>query len=112
MGTFGYAASFEQFHPTDLLGWSKRAEQNGFSSVMASDHFHPWLEIQGHSPFAWSVLGAIASTTTARNQEEPRHRSPGLASARGPGELSARAGDRRTAPAAQYPSPRSAPGRR
>jgi len=29
-----------------------------------SDHYHPWLEAQGHSSFTWSVLGAIAARTT------------------------------------------------
>jgi G6PDH family F420-dependent oxidoreductase len=66
MGTFGYAASFEQFHPTDLLNWSKRAEQNGFTSVMASDHFHPWVPSQGHSAFVWSWMGALGATTGLR----------------------------------------------
>ena len=27
MGIIGYAASFEQFHPTDMLNWSQQAEQ-------------------------------------------------------------------------------------
>jgi coenzyme F420-dependent glucose-6-phosphate dehydrogenase len=43
LGVIGYAASFEQFHPTDMLTWSKQAEQAGFGAVMASDHFHPWV---------------------------------------------------------------------
>ena len=28
-----------------------------------SDHFHPWLESQGQSPFTWTVLGALAERT-------------------------------------------------
>src|SRR5829696_1582732 len=64
-GTVGYAAMFEQFHPTDLLNWCKQAEESGFGSVMASDHFHPWTPDQGESAFVWSVLGAIAMRTTA-----------------------------------------------
>ena len=58
-GTVGYAAMFEQFHPTELLEWSKLAEENGFTSVMASDHFHPWTPEQGQSAFVWSWLGAL-----------------------------------------------------
>nr|WP_207956019.1 hypothetical protein [Rubrobacter marinus] len=58
-GTVGYAAMFEQFHPTDLLGWCKTAEENGFTSVMASDHFHPWTPEQGESAFVWSWMGAL-----------------------------------------------------
>jgi G6PDH family F420-dependent oxidoreductase len=25
-----------------------------------SDHFHPWINEQGHSPFVWSTIGAIS----------------------------------------------------
>lgn len=66
MGILGYAASFEQFHPTDMLNWSKRAEQNGFAAVMASDHFHPWVPSQGHSAFVWSWMGALGVETKLR----------------------------------------------
>ncbi|HEX3566197.1 MAG TPA: TIGR03557 family F420-dependent LLM class oxidoreductase [Acidimicrobiales bacterium] len=38
-------------------------EEAGFSSVFISDHFHPWVESQGESPFVWSVIGGIATTT-------------------------------------------------
>lgn len=63
MGVVGYAASFEQFHPNDLLKWSKQAESVGFSAVMASDHFHPWVPSQGHSAFVWSWMGALGVET-------------------------------------------------
>jgi len=66
MGRLGYAASFEQFHPTDLLNYSQAAEQAGFTSVMASDHFHPWVPSQGHSAFVWSWMGALGATTNLR----------------------------------------------
>lgn len=62
----GYAASFEQFHPTDLLTWSQQAEQQGFVGVMASDHFHPWVPSQGHSAFVWSWMGALGAVTKLR----------------------------------------------
>jgi coenzyme F420-dependent glucose-6-phosphate dehydrogenase len=65
-GTVGYAAMFEQFHPTDLLKWCKQAEESGFSSVMASDHFHPWTPEQGESAFVWSWMGALGATTNLR----------------------------------------------
>ena len=42
---------------------TRRAEQAGFEFAAISDHFSPWLEEQGHSPFAWSVLGALANAT-------------------------------------------------
>ena len=51
---------------TPQASWSDdaiRAEAVGFRSVLVSDHYHPWLDSQGHSPFVWSVLGGIASTT-------------------------------------------------
>ena len=42
------------------------AEEAGFRSVLISDHFHPWIDKQGQSPFVWSVIGAIAGTTDHR----------------------------------------------
>lgn len=66
MGVVGYAASFEQFHPTDLLAYCQQAEASGFSSVMASDHFHPWVPSQGHSAFVWSWMGALGAVTNLR----------------------------------------------
>src|ERR1700722_15360657 len=50
--------------PPRLVENARRAEAAGFDFVSISDHFHPWLEAQGHSPFAWSVLGAIAHATS------------------------------------------------
>lgn len=66
MGQLGYAASFEQFHPTDLLEYCKQAERSGFEVVTASDHFHPWVPSQGHSAFVWSWLGALGQATSMR----------------------------------------------
>jgi G6PDH family F420-dependent oxidoreductase len=62
----GYAASFEQFHPTDLLKYSQLAEKSGFNVITASDHFHPWVPSQGHSAFVWSWLGALGATTSLK----------------------------------------------
>jgi G6PDH family F420-dependent oxidoreductase len=64
MGTLGYCAMFEQFHPTDMLRWSKKAEDLGFGGIMASDHFHPWTPQQGQSAFVWAWLGALGAQTT------------------------------------------------
>ncbi|MCA9834656.1 MAG: TIGR03557 family F420-dependent LLM class oxidoreductase [Thermomicrobiales bacterium] len=66
MGQIGYAASFEQFHPNDLLEYCKLAERNGFEVVTASDHFHPWVPSQGQSAFVWSWLGALGQATNMR----------------------------------------------
>ena len=64
MGTLGYAAMFEQFHPTELLRWSRQAEDAGFGAIMASDHFQPWTPQQGQAGFVWSWLGALGATTS------------------------------------------------
>ena len=64
MVRFGYKLMTEEHGPSALLENTRRAEAAGFDFVSISDHFHPWLESQGHSPFAWSVLGAIAATTS------------------------------------------------
>jgi coenzyme F420-dependent glucose-6-phosphate dehydrogenase len=66
VGILGYAASFEQFHPTDLLNYSKQAEKAGFGAVMASDHFHPWVPSQGQSAFVWAWMGALGAQTNLR----------------------------------------------
>ena len=66
MSGIGYAASFEQFHPNDMLTWCQQAEKAGFSVVTASDHFHPWVPSQGQSAFVWSWLGALGATTSLR----------------------------------------------
>ena len=60
----GYAAMCEQFHPADLVRWSKQAEDAGFGGVMVSDHFHPWVPGQGQSAFAFALMGAIGQATS------------------------------------------------
>lgn len=59
----GYKLAAEAFGPTELVRQAVRAEAAGFDFVEMSDHYHPWLDNQGHSPFVWSVLGAIAVKT-------------------------------------------------
>jgi coenzyme F420-dependent glucose-6-phosphate dehydrogenase len=65
-GIVGYAAMFEQFHPNDLLTWSRQAEDAGFTAIMASDHFHPWTPGQGQSGFVWAWMGALGAQTSLR----------------------------------------------
>jgi coenzyme F420-dependent glucose-6-phosphate dehydrogenase len=60
---FGYALSSEEHHPNDLVRYARRAEQVGFSFALISDHFHPWVSRQPHSPFVWGVIGGIAQAT-------------------------------------------------
>lgn len=65
MAKIGYAASLEQFHPTDLLDWCSQAEAAGFSAgFMVSEHFHPWTPHQGQSAFAWAFMGALGLRTS------------------------------------------------
>ncbi|CAM3150278.1 TIGR03557 family F420-dependent LLM class oxidoreductase [Stackebrandtia soli] len=59
----GYKLAAEAFGPAELVRQAVRAEEAGFDFVEMSDHYHPWLDEQGHSPFAWTVLGAIAART-------------------------------------------------
>lgn len=63
MPTLGYALSSEEHTPNDLVRHAQRAEQVGFSFALISDHYHPWVSEQGHSPFVWSVIGGIAQVT-------------------------------------------------
>jgi G6PDH family F420-dependent oxidoreductase len=59
----GYALSSEELGPLELVESARRAEQAGFGFALISDHFHPWLDVQGESPFVWSTIGAIAQAT-------------------------------------------------
>ena len=58
MTAFGYTLSSEEHAPRDLVRNAARAEAAGFEFASISDHYHPWVSAQGHSPFVWSVLGA------------------------------------------------------
>lgn len=62
---FGLTLSSEEHGPRDLVHLAGRAEEEGFDFVSISDHYHPWVTAQGHSPFVWSVLGGIAERTDA-----------------------------------------------
>jgi coenzyme F420-dependent glucose-6-phosphate dehydrogenase len=59
----GYKLSSEEHGPRDLVHNARRAEEAGFAFGAISDHFHPWIDKQGHSPFVWGVLGGISQTT-------------------------------------------------
>lgn len=63
MAEIGYALSSEEHRPNDLVEHARRAEQAGFPYALISDHFHPWVDRQGESPFVWSVIGGIAQAT-------------------------------------------------
>jgi G6PDH family F420-dependent oxidoreductase len=63
MAELGYFLSAEEHGGRALVAQARMAEEAGMRAVSVSDHFHPWMESQGHSPFVWSVIGGIASTT-------------------------------------------------
>jgi G6PDH family F420-dependent oxidoreductase len=63
MTRIGYALSSEEHAPSDLVANARRAEEHGFEYALVSDHFHPWVDRQGQSPFVWSVIGGIALAT-------------------------------------------------
>jgi G6PDH family F420-dependent oxidoreductase len=63
MTEFGYALSSEEHGPRELVEYARKAEETGFEFAMISDHFHPWTDAQGQSPFVWGVLGGIAQAT-------------------------------------------------
>lgn len=64
MVAVGYSLLCEQSGPKDLVDYAIRAEEVGFDQITISDHYYPWLDVQGHSPYAWSVLGAVAHATS------------------------------------------------
>jgi len=63
MTTFGYTLFSELNGPRELLVQAETAEAAGFDFAVISDHFHPWLDSHTDSPFAWTVLGAVAART-------------------------------------------------
>ena len=56
----GYFLSSEEWGPDDLVAQAVKAQGAGFEGLWISDHYHPWHDEQGHSPFVWSTIGAIA----------------------------------------------------
>ncbi|TCJ20541.1 TIGR03557 family F420-dependent LLM class oxidoreductase [Rubrobacter taiwanensis] len=58
-----YVLSSEETDPNDLVRNARRAEEAGFYGAWISDHYHPWVDAQGQSPFVWSVIGGIAAVT-------------------------------------------------
>ncbi|MFI6226787.1 TIGR03557 family F420-dependent LLM class oxidoreductase [Micromonospora echinospora] len=56
----GYFLSSEEFTPAELVAQARGAERAGFEALWISDHYHPWVDAQGQSPFVWSVIGALS----------------------------------------------------
>jgi G6PDH family F420-dependent oxidoreductase len=63
MTRYGYTLMTEQSGPKQLVDYAVKAESVGFDFEVSSDHFSPWLTSQGHAPYAWAVLGAVAAAT-------------------------------------------------
>jgi G6PDH family F420-dependent oxidoreductase len=61
---FGYTLMTEQSGPRQLVDYAVAAEDAGFDFEVSSDHYSPWLMSQGHAPYAWTVLGAVAQATS------------------------------------------------
>ena len=59
----GYFLSSEEWGPRDLVAQAVKAQEAGFDRLWISDHYHPWNDAQGHSPFVWSTIGAISAAT-------------------------------------------------
>jgi G6PDH family F420-dependent oxidoreductase len=56
----GYFLASEEFGPAELIDQARGAERAGFEALWISDHYHPWLDAQGQSPFVWSTIGALS----------------------------------------------------
>jgi G6PDH family F420-dependent oxidoreductase len=63
MATIGIFLSCEEQSAKRLVDIAVKAEDAGFRDFWISDHYHPWVDAQGQSPFVWSVIGAIAAAT-------------------------------------------------
>src|ERR687891_664504 len=79
MATIGYKLSSEEFGPRELVRFGRLAEDAGFRFALISDHFHPWTDRQGQSPFVWSVIGG------AEEGRAPSRRRGGAGRARSRG---------------------------
>jgi G6PDH family F420-dependent oxidoreductase len=60
----GYFLSCEEWEPGELIEQARMAEEAGFEALWISDHYHPWNDEQGNSPFVWSVIGGLAGATS------------------------------------------------
>jgi G6PDH family F420-dependent oxidoreductase len=60
----GYFLSCEEYTPAQLIEQAKLAQDAGFQGLWISDHYHPWNDAQGQSPFVWSIIGALSQAVT------------------------------------------------
>lgn len=59
----GYSLMSEEHRPNDLVHFAQLAEEAGFTFATISDHYHPWTNYEGNSPFVWATIGGIAHAT-------------------------------------------------
>ena len=59
----GLFLSCEEYPPEDLLAQARQATDAGLHGLWISDHFHPWIDAQGQSPFVWSMIGALSQVS-------------------------------------------------
>jgi G6PDH family F420-dependent oxidoreductase len=59
----GIGLSCEEYGPEELVEQARLAADAGFSGIWISDHYHPWNDAQGQSPFVWSMIGAVSRVT-------------------------------------------------
>jgi G6PDH family F420-dependent oxidoreductase len=60
----GYFLSCEEYTPAQLIEQARLAQDAGFQGLWISDHYHPWNDAQGQSPFVWSIIGALSQVVT------------------------------------------------
>ncbi len=63
MTKFAYFCGHEQWQPEELVQHTVLAERAGFDMVVVSEHFHPWVDDDSASGFAFSTIGAMAAKT-------------------------------------------------
>lgn len=57
---YGYFLSCEEYSPAEIVEQAVAAERAGFEALWVSDHYHPWNDEQGQSPFVWGIIGALS----------------------------------------------------
>src|SRR4051812_40004891 len=65
MTQFWFAASTEEFTPSEMLEQAKLADAAGFDAIGSSDHFHSWFP-QGKGSAAWVFLPAAGQVVAGK----------------------------------------------
>jgi len=62
MTKFAYFCGHEQWHPEQLVQHGRLAKESGFDMLVASEHFHPWVDDASASGYCWSTLGGLSQS--------------------------------------------------